>query len=76
MAWIRSQEDTRAPATTLMPRSVRASVTIFEAKSSALLSRRGPRTSMVTVLPRADIQVAASQATTPPPTMTSRLGTS
>ena len=72
----RLQEVTRAPVRILTPRSARDSVTILEAKGSALASRRGPRTSMVTLLPRADIQVAASQATTPPPTMMSRLGTS
>ena len=39
-----------------------------EAKDSAADRRRGPRTSMVTSQPRADFHVAASQATTPPPT--------
>ena len=75
-ASVRSQEVTRAPVRILTPLSVRESATICEAKGSNPDSGRDPRTSMVTLLPRADIQVAASQATAPPPTMMSRPGTS
>lgn len=67
---------TSVPRCTVTPRSRRASSTNRPAAGSVPGSSRSPRTSRVTVLPSAAIQVAASVATTPPPTIARRSGTS
>ena len=66
----------RVPRRTSTPAVRSASRTAAPANGSWSVSSASPRTSIVTLLPRARIHVAASQATTPPPTMTSRSGTS
>ena len=58
-----------------MPAAVSASATISPAKGSVLPSS-DPRESKVTLLPSAAIHVAASQATTPPPTTINEPGIS
>ena len=72
----RSAETTLMLSWTVTPRSCRASSTCFPANGSNPRSSASPRTSSVTSLPSAAIQVAASTATTPPPTIASRCGTS
>jgi len=59
-----------------MPISLSAFSTISLANGSTRLSSRSPRTRSVTDDPSALIHTAASHETTPPPTMTSRSGTS
>lgn len=66
---------TDVPKRRSTPAARRPSATNSPANGSTRGSRRDPRTSCTTSLPRARQAVAISQATTPPPTTASRGGT-
>jgi hypothetical protein len=65
-----------APNRTSMPSSAKRSATRAPAHGSFLSSSAFPRTIIVTSAPNARSHTAASQATTPPPTMATLAGTS
>ncbi len=72
----RLTEAADTPVRTRAPASVSASPTSCPANGSILGSSRSPRTSIVTWAPSPCHAVAISTPTTPPPTTTSRPGTS